>query len=101
MRGYTPSEVLEMVREAGFDIVKACYSIVNDLTLVDAKPEEYKRIQSYADLLRIAVRRPTRLNILRTLAYPLVKAMPSLRQLTVVVGVKARESSVRYLDRRG
>jgi len=38
-------------------------------------------------------RRPTRLNVLRLLAYPLVKAFPSLRMLIVVVAEKISEAT--------
>jgi len=101
VREYTMGEVLGITREAGFDIVEAYYSAVNDLTLIDAELEEYPRIRSYKDLLRVAVRRPTKLNVLRALAYPLVKLRPSLRQLIVVVGVKVGEPSTRPLERWG
>jgi len=75
--------------------VKAYYSIVNDLAYIDADPEEYLKAASYKDLLQVAIRRPTKLNTLRLLAYPIVKLRPSLRQLIVVVAVKAREPVVR------
>jgi len=94
VREYTMSEVLTLLREAGFEVVKAHYSIVNDLAYIDADPEEYLKIASYKDLLQAAIRRPTKLNILRLLAYPIVKLRPSLRQLIVVVAVKAREPVV-------
>jgi hypothetical protein len=55
---------------------------------IDAKPEDCLRISSFADLVRVAVRRPIKLNVLRVLAYPLVRLRLSLRQLIVVVGVK-------------
>jgi len=95
VREYTMSEVLTLLREAGFEVVKAYYSIVNDLAYIDADPEEYLKVASYKDLLQVAIRRPTKLNTLRLLAYPIVKLRPSLRQLIVVVAVKAREPVVR------
>ena len=101
VREYTMGEVLGMVREAGFDVIEAYYSAVNDLTLIDAELEKYPRIRSYIDLLRIAIRKPTKLNVLRALSYPLVKLRPSLRQLIVVVGVKTREPITKHLDRWG
>ena len=70
VREYTMSEVLTLLREAGFEVVKAYYSIVNDLAFIDANPEEYLKIASYKDLLQVAIRRPTKQNILRLLAYP-------------------------------
>jgi hypothetical protein len=74
VREYTIREVVSLLREAGFEIVKAYYSIVNDLTFIDADPEEYLRISSFKDMMSIVLKNPTKLNILRLLAYPIVKA---------------------------
>jgi hypothetical protein len=41
------------------------------------------------------------LNILRLLAYPIVKIKPSLRRLIVAVATKARELTVQVLERWG
>jgi len=101
VREYTVDEVLEMVREAGFDVVKAYYSIVNDLTHIDAEHNDYLKISGYRDLIKVAVKRSTKLNILRALVYPIVKLVPSLRQLIVVIGVKVREPSVKPFERWG
>jgi len=49
--------------------------------------------------VRIALKRPTKLNILRLLAYPIVKIKPSLRRLIVVVATKAREPMVQVMKR--
>jgi len=46
-------------------------------------------------------KRPSRLNALRLLAYPLVRLRPSLRQLIVVVGVKAGEPKPEAVERWG
>jgi 2-polyprenyl-3-methyl-5-hydroxy-6-metoxy-1,4-benzoquinol methylase len=99
VREYTMEEVLALVEEAGFDIVKAYYSIVNDLTYIDAEPDDYLRLSSYRDLVRVTIRRHTRLNVLRALAYPVMKLRPSLRQLVVVVGAKSREPLSKSLER--
>jgi 2-polyprenyl-3-methyl-5-hydroxy-6-metoxy-1,4-benzoquinol methylase len=101
VREYTMREATSLLREAGFEITKAYYSVVNDLTLIDADPEEYLRISSFKDLVRIVLKKPTKLNILRLLAYPIVKIRPSLRQLIVVVATKAREPTVQALERWG
>jgi hypothetical protein len=85
----------------GFEIVKAYYSIVNDLTYINADPEEYLRISSFKDLVKIALKKPTKLNTLRLLAYPIVRLRPSLRQLIVTVATKAREPTVQVLERWG
>jgi hypothetical protein len=42
-------EVLAMLEKAGFMLVEFYYSAVNDLTFVDAEPEGYKRLRSYAN----------------------------------------------------
>jgi hypothetical protein len=41
-------EVVSMVEAAGFRVVEAYYSIVNDLTLVDAEPEGYPRAPGFS-----------------------------------------------------
>ena len=101
VREYTMREVISLLREAGFEITKAYYFVVNDLTFIDADPEEHLRISSFKDLVRIVLKKPTKLNILRLLAYPVVKIRPSLSQLIVVVAIKARESTVQLLERWG
>ncbi|MEM1645858.1 MAG: class I SAM-dependent methyltransferase [Ignisphaera sp.] len=85
---YTKKEVVELLERHGFRVLEARYSEVNDLTLVDAKPGEYVKLKSYLDLLKLTARKPTKLNMLRALVYPLVKAIPSLRMLLVVVAEK-------------
>jgi len=94
-------EVLATVREAGFNIVKAYYSAVNDLTYIDAEPETYLRISKFVDLVKITIKRPTKLNILRTLAYPLIRLLPTLRQTIVVVSMKTEEPYVKVIERWG
>ncbi|AFL66418.1 hypothetical protein [Desulfurococcus amylolyticus] len=42
---------------------------------------------------------PTKTNILRLMAYPLVKLVPSLRQLIVVVAEKLREPRLTHIER--
>jgi hypothetical protein len=92
-------EVLELIKGAGFDVVESYYSHINDLTYINADQEDYLRVKSYKDLIRITVKRPTRVNILRTLAYPLVKLKPSLRQLTIIVATKVEEPKVEVIVR--
>jgi predicted ATP-grasp superfamily ATP-dependent carboligase len=99
VREYTTKEVVSLLIEAGFEVVKAYYSIVNDLTYINADPEEYLRISSFKDLARIVLKNPTKLNILRLLAYPIAKIEPSLRQLIVAIVTKAREPAVQVLER--
>jgi len=45
-----------LLREAGFEIAKACYLIVNDLTYVDAELEEYLRVSSFKDIISIILK---------------------------------------------
>jgi len=94
-------KVISLLREAGFEVVKAYYLIVNDLTFIDADPEEYLRISSFKDMMSIVLKKPTRLNILRLLAHPIVKIRPSLRQLIVVISMKAREPAMQTRERWG
>jgi len=70
VREYTMPEVLAMLEETGFKPVEYYYSAVNDLTYVNTEPEDYKRLRDYADLLKLAIKKPTKLNLLRTTAYP-------------------------------
>jgi len=97
VREYTMGEVLSVVREAGFDIVKTYFSAVDDVSLVEA---DYP-VLSYWDLIKTTVKRPTRINVLRAVAYPVVKLMPSLRQLIVVVAEKSREPELKTIERWG
>jgi len=99
VREYTMKEVVSLLSEAGFEVIKAYYSIVDDLTYIDADPEEYLRISSFKDLVRIVLKKPAKLNILRLLAYPIVKLRPSSRQLIVAFATKARESMAQVLER--
>jgi hypothetical protein len=99
VREYTMEEVLELIKGAGFDVVESYYSHINDLTYINADQEDYLRVKSYKDLIRITVKRPTKVNILRTLAYPLVKLKPSLRQLTIIVATKVEEPKVETIMR--
>jgi 2-polyprenyl-3-methyl-5-hydroxy-6-metoxy-1,4-benzoquinol methylase len=101
VREYTMREVVSLLRGAGFEVIKAYYSIVNDLTYINADPEEYLRISGFKDLVRIALKKPTKLNTLRLLATTIVKLRPSLRQLVVVVATKTRELTVQMLERWG
>jgi hypothetical protein len=98
VREYTMKKVISLLREAGFEVVKAYYSIVNDLTFIDADPEEYLRISSFKDLMSIVLKKPTRLNILRLLAYPIVKLRPSLRQLIVALQQRLENQRCRYWE---
>jgi len=61
VREYTMREVLLLLREAGFEVIKAYYSIVNDLTFIVANPEQHLRISSFKDLVRITLKKPTKL----------------------------------------
>jgi hypothetical protein len=63
VRKYTMKEVVSPLREAGFEVIKAYYSMVNDLTFIDAELEEYLRISSFKDLVSIVLKKPAKLNI--------------------------------------
>jgi len=90
---YTKPEVEDLLEKHGFKVLRSFYSDVNDLTHVDAEAEECLKLGTYGRLLRLTFRRPTRLNVLRPLAYPLVKAFPSLRMFIVVVAEKVSEAA--------
>jgi hypothetical protein len=92
-------EVLELIKGAGFDVVESYYSLISDLTYIDADQEDYLRVKGYKDLIRITAKRPTKVNILRTLAYPLVKLKPSLRQSIIIVVTKVKEPKLKAVER--
>jgi len=99
VRGYTMEKVLELIKRAGFDVVESYYSLISDLTYIDADQEDYLRVKGYNDLIRITAKRPTKVNILRTLAYPLVKLKPSLRQSIIIVATKVMETKLKAVER--
>jgi 2-polyprenyl-3-methyl-5-hydroxy-6-metoxy-1,4-benzoquinol methylase len=101
VREYTMNEILSVLREAGFEIMKAYYSIVNDLAFINAEPDDYLRISRFKEMLGIALKKPTKLNILRILAYPIVKLKPDTRQLMVIIAKKIKEQSLQNLERWG
>jgi len=97
VREYTIGEVLSIVGEVGFDVVEAYFSAVNDVSLVEA---DYP-VLSYWDLIKANAKRPTQVNVLRTLVYPVVRLIPSLRQLIVVVAEKSKEPELKTIERWG
>jgi hypothetical protein len=99
VREYTMKEVISLLREAGFEIVKTYYSIIADLTYIDTCLEEYLRISSFKDLVSIVFKEASKLNILRLLAYPIIKLRPSLRQSIVIVAIKTREPVTSSFER--
>lgn len=54
---YTKKKVEELLKMYGFKILKTWYSEVNDLTYVDAEPNEYQRLKSYWNLLRFTLKK--------------------------------------------
>lgn len=88
VKEYTKYEVEELLKNAGFKILESFYSDVNDLRFVEADPYDYLRINGYRDLIQISLRRPCKTNLLRTIAFPLVKAIPALRMIIVVIAEK-------------
>jgi len=98
---YTKSEVEQLLQQYGFNVVESFYSDVNDLTLVDAEGDEYLALGSYPRLLALAIRRPMKLNLLRAVAYPAVKLVPSLRMLIVAVANKVATAAELKVERWG
>jgi len=90
---YTKREVEDLLEKLGFRILRSFYSEVNDLTYVDINNDEYLDLGTYRQLLLLALKKPTRLNILRLFAYPLVKTFPGLKMLIVVAAEKASTSA--------
>jgi len=96
---YTKPEVEDLLERYGFRVLRSFYSDVNDLTYVDAEAEEYLELGTYWRLPRLVLKRPTKLNILRLLAYPIVKAFPDLRMLIAVVAEKVSNAETVYVHR--
>jgi len=82
--------VEELLRNSGFKILESFYSEVNDLHFVEADPCDYLRMDGYQNLIRILLKKPSRTNLLRAIAFPLVKAIPTLRMHIVIVAEKTR-----------
>ena len=91
----------ELLRNSGFKILESFYSEVNDLHFVEAKPCDYLRINGYHDLNEIMLKKPSKTNLLRTIAFPFVKAMPMLRMTIVVVAEKIKHPKPLSIDRWG
>jgi len=68
-------------------------------TFLDTSGEDYLNINGYKDLLRIVFKRPRSLNVLRALAYSIIRLRPALRQLTIFVGLKIKEPMERVIER--
>ncbi|MEM1568448.1 MAG: hypothetical protein QXI84_08210 [Thermofilaceae archaeon] len=99
---YTMREAVELLQAHGFRVVEARYSDINDLTYVEAQNrEEYQKLGGYLDLVRLCLKEPRRLNILRALAYSAVKAIPPLRMLIEIVAMKERVATMKGVERWG
>ena len=99
VKEYTKDEVEKLLKEYGFRILESFYSEVNDLHFVDAELHDYLRINGYLDLIRCLFRKPSKVNLLRMLAYPIVKAIPPLRMLQVVVAWKVSHPGLSHVER--
>ena len=96
---YTKDEVENLLKKHGFCVIDSHYSNINDLSYIDGDESDYLRANSFRHLLRVLVKHPTRLNLLRALAYPLLKIAPSLGMLIVVVAEKCRGSEPMTVER--
>jgi SAM-dependent methyltransferase len=101
VKEYTKYEVEELLRNSGFKILESFYSEVNDLHFVEAKPCDYLRINGYHDLNEIMLKKPSKTNLLRTIAFPFLKAIPMLRMTIVVVAEKIKHPKPLSIDRWG
>ena len=96
---YTKGEVERLLIDHGFKIVKSFYTEVNDLSFINAAPEDYLNLKNYWKMLKVAIKKPTRLNVLRATAYPIVKLIPSLRMHIAVVAEKERITQLKGVER--
>jgi hypothetical protein len=70
----TIGEAISIVKRAGFEVVKAYYSIVNDLTLIDADSEEHLDISSFKSMAKAILGKLTEYRYLKALSMPHSKA---------------------------
>jgi len=101
VKEYTKYEVEELLRDSGFKVLESFYSEVNDLQFVEANPDDYLRINRYHGLIKILLKRPSRINLLRTIAFPLVKIIPTFRMIIVVVAEKSKHRKPTLIERWG
>jgi len=99
VREYTKHEVEELLKNSGFKILESFYSEVNDLHFIEANPYDLLRIEGYRDLIKISLKRPSRTNLLRTIAFPLVKTIQPLRMVIVLVAEKAKHLKPLSMER--
>jgi SAM-dependent methyltransferase len=99
VKEYTKDEVEELLRNSGFKMLESFYSEVNDLHFVEGDPQDLLRINRYLDLIKIVLRRPSKNNLLRTIAFPLVKAIPTFRMMIVVVAEKIKHLKPLSMER--
>ena len=83
----------DLLQRHGFCIIRSYYSDINDLSYIDGDENDYLKVNKFVNLIRVTMKRPTKVNILRTLAYPIIKAIPNLRILIVVVAEKCKETT--------
>jgi hypothetical protein len=101
VREYTKKEVEDLLINHGFKIINGYYSIIDDLTYLDCEIDECLKLSSYTSLFKHVFNKPTKTNILRLLAYPILSAIPSLRQLIVVIAKKIAELKSSSVERWG
>lgn len=77
VREYTLDEIVNIIEFCGFTIIEKGYLEVNDRCFLEAKSSRWLRrlpyIHNYLDMLNFVLHNITVNNILRVLAYPLVK----------------------------
>ena len=79
--------------------MKSFYTEVNDLSFINAAPEDYLNLKNYWKMLKVTAKKPTKLNVLRATAYPIVKLIPSLRMHIAVVSEKERITKLKGVER--
>lgn len=94
VREYTKKEVEKLLEAFGFEIISSGYSEVYDRTLLKPSSvhdlEKLAKIRNYFDMFKFVSKNLNQHNILKLIAYPIVKTLPSLRQTIIVIARKAK-----------
>jgi len=94
-REYVKDEVKKLLMDSGFKVLELFYSDVNDRTYLHPKNKQELRklteLDSFTDMLRFTINNINTTNVTKTLAYPLLRLIPSYRMLIVAIAKKVSD----------
>ena len=92
VKEYTKKEIEELLQQCGFEILISRYSEVYDRTLLKPSTEDQLKklpyIDSYSTMVKFMLKNFNKINLLRVIAYPVIKLIPSLRTTIMIVARK-------------